>query len=152
MPYPSRIDLRDSRAQHLYSILPSSPPLPFPLCVRYIRYTRSFVSVSSVFFFPLLIYHARIPRYPVTYPPSPRPIRRIIFSHALERQTRTSPTPSPLPCGFQVPRSGNSNRDRCSRLCQHEVARNQALAQGGEGRKGVWKRPLETFRCHSNGG
>lgn len=112
MPYPSRIDLRDSRAQHLYSILPSSPPLPFPLCVRYIRYTRSFVSVSSVFFFPLLllllIYHARIPRYPVTYlpPPSPRPIRRIIFSHALERQTRTSPTillpPSPVASKFHV--------------------------------------------------
>lgn len=106
MPYPSRIDLRDSRAQHLYSILPSSPPLPFPLCVRYIRYTRSFVSVSSVFFFPLLIYHARIPRYPVTYPPSPRPIRRIIFSHALERQTRTSPTillpPSSVTSKFHV--------------------------------------------------
>lgn len=53
--------------------------------------------------------------------------------------------PSPLLCDFQVPRSGNSNRDRCSRLCQHEVARNQALAQGGEGRKGVWKRPLKRF-------
>lgn len=48
----------------------------------------------------------RIPRYPVTYPPSPRPIRRIIFSHALERQTRTSPTillpPSSVTSKFHV--------------------------------------------------
>lgn len=125
-----RIDLRDSRARHLYSIL-----LPSPLSfahVTFVTHTRLFPPSSSSSSFShstVAASHSTREYFDIRLLRSPLPDRydvSIIFCRAFERQTDANFNHFPLHCAAsEVARCGNSNRDRCSRLCQHEVARNQ---------------------------
>ena len=127
-----RIDLRDSRARHLYSIL-----LPSPLSfahVTFVTHTRLFPPSSSSFsssfsHSTVAASHSTREYFDIRLLRSPLPDRydvSIIFCRAFERQTDANFNHFPLHCAAsEVARCGNSNRDRCSRLCQHEVARNQ---------------------------
>lgn len=138
-----RIDLRDSRARHLYSIL-----LPSPLSfahVTFVTHTRLFSPSSSSSSFShstVAASHSTREYFDIRLLRSPLPDRydvSIIFSRAFERQTDANFNHFPLHCAAsEVARCGNSNRDRvvaCVNTRWREINR--------LGRSGEWRSPNE---------